>query len=85
MAKQITSYEQDIRDSLSATAQVKHAVKIASQMKLLQKNALASEDFKTSLKTRLADIYSIDNVVERVPRLHILRNFMMFCSFFFIS
>lgn len=85
MAKKITSYEQDIRDTLSEKSHIKDAIKIAEKVKSTQKKAYPNGIFKTSLKERLWNIHTLDTAAQRVPKLHILRNFMMFCSFFFIT
>lgn len=85
MAKNTTSYEQDIKDTFTDKSAVKDALKIAKHMKQAQAQSQASETFKVFLKKRLESIHSIDARQERIPRLHILRNFAVLCSFFFVS
>jgi len=62
----------------------KNNKKIIQGIKDIRLRAAASQQFKSSLKIRLADIHRLDSAVERIPKLHILRNFALFCSFFFV-
>lgn len=53
MAKKITLYEQDIRDTLSEKPHIKDVLEMAEKMKSTQKKAYPNDTFKISLKQRL--------------------------------
>lgn len=85
MKKNKNTYLQDIEDSTISKLSKKEAQVILSEIHHAQKKAYPTMEFKETLQERLKDIYTIDAWIEKNPKLHILRNFMMFCSFFLIT